>query len=160
MACMYEPFLEASGLFESVAVNKLVRAAGVLLSPILTSGSSAEAEGSSTSFSTLEKRALRDGKGVSGCCWLGRRIWFMPGVVKADNGRVELDGGGELMEAWAVFMEIEEVGGPEEKMERPGVLKSGGVCEGDRFVISSSGAECAFSLDDALRGNNVGCLAP
>ena len=47
-------------------------------------------------------------------------------------------------------MEIEAVGGPEEKMERLGVLKSGGVCEGDGFVISSSGTECAFSLDDVL----------
>ena len=55
-------------------------------------------------------------------------------------------------------MDMEDVGGPEEKMERFGVLKRGGVCDGDRFVESASGTECAFSLDDVLWGSNVGCL--
>lgn len=32
------------------------------------------------------------------------------------------------MDAWAVLAEMEEVGGPEEKMERLGVLNSVGWC--------------------------------
>ena len=62
---MNDPFLDTAGLCESGAVNRLANAVGVLVSPILTSGSSVEAEGSSTSFSTVEKRVLRDGSELS-----------------------------------------------------------------------------------------------
>lgn len=48
------------------------------------------------------------------------------GAVRADKGWVECTGEGELMDANAVFEEIEEVGGPEEKIDRFGVLNSEG----------------------------------
>ena len=46
----------------------------------------------------------------------------------ADKGSDELTGGGELMDAWAVLTEIEDVGGPDEKIDRLGVLNSVVCC--------------------------------
>jgi len=48
------------------------------------------------------------------------------GKVRADSGRVDCTGEGELMEAWAVLAEMDEVGGPEKKIDRLGVLKREG----------------------------------
>lgn len=63
------------------------------------------------------------------------------GPVKADKGREELTGEGALMEAWAVLTDTEEVGGPEEKMDRFGVLKSEDWCTGTWGAArSNSGA--------------------
>lgn len=49
-------------------------------------------------------------------------------MVSAEKGRVEFAGEGALIDACAVFAESEDVGGPEAKMERFGVLKSEGCC--------------------------------
>lgn len=46
--------------------------------------------------------------------------------MRADSGRVDCTGEGELMEAWAVLAEMDEVGGPEKKIDRLGVLKREG----------------------------------
>ena len=64
-------------------------------------------------------------------------------------------GKGELMDAWAVLDETEEVGGPEENIDRFGVLKRDGcviggvglvvVCTG--IARSSSGAELVWYLE-------------
>ena len=43
--------------------------------------------------------------------------------MRADSGLVGLTGEGELMDACAVLADMDEVGGPEEKMDRLGVLK-------------------------------------
>ncbi len=62
------------------------------------------------------------------------------GLVNADNGLDELPGGGALIEACAVLADTEAIGGPEEKIERLGVLKSEGCCaDGATFARSSSG---------------------
>lgn len=44
--------------------------------------------------------------------------------MRADNGPTEFTGGGALMDACAVFEEMEEVGGPDENIDRVGVVKS------------------------------------
>lgn len=44
--------------------------------------------------------------------------------MRADNGPAEFTGDGALIDACAVFAERKEVGGPEEKIERVGVVKS------------------------------------
>lgn len=68
--------------------------------------------------------------------------------MRADRGCVDCTGEGELMEACAVLEEMEAVGGPDEKMDLFGVLKSEGWlgCGGGLEVLveagrSSSGAE-------------------
>lgn len=62
------------------------------------------------------------------------------GLVKADNGLDEFPGGGALIEACAVLADTEAVGGPEEKIERLGVLKSEDCCaDGATVARSSSG---------------------
>ena len=43
--------------------------------------------------------------------------------MRADNGSEEFVFDGALNEAWAVLAETEDVGGPEEKIDRLGVLK-------------------------------------
>lgn len=50
------------------------------------------------------------------------------GTVRADNGPAELAGGGALIDACAVLEETEDVGGPEENIDRVGVVKSEGGC--------------------------------
>jgi hypothetical protein len=45
------------------------------------------------------------------------------GTVRADSGPAEFTGGGALIDAFAVFAESEEVGGPEENIDRFGVVK-------------------------------------
>ena len=44
----------------------------------------------------------------------------------ADNGWIECTGDGELIEACAWLEDIEEVGGPEEKIDLLGVLNNEG----------------------------------
>ena len=44
-------------------------------------------------------------------------------MVKTDKGLAEIPTGGALIEACAVLTDTEASGGPEEKMERLGVLK-------------------------------------
>lgn len=46
------------------------------------------------------------------------------GLVKADSGLDEIPEGGALIEACAVLADTEAIGGPEEKIERLGLLKS------------------------------------
>lgn len=63
-------------------------------------------------------------------------------MASAENGRVEFAVEGALIDACAVFAESEDVGGPETKMERLGVLKSEGCCaERMGAVGSCSGVE-------------------
>lgn len=63
------------------------------------------------------------------------------GTVRADSGRDEFTGEGALIEAWAVLAETEDVGGPEEKIDRLGVLKREVWCmETLGAARSSSGA--------------------
>lgn len=50
------------------------------------------------------------------------------GTVRADNGPAEFAGKGALMDACAVFEEREEVGGPEENIDRVGVVNSDVGC--------------------------------
>lgn len=50
------------------------------------------------------------------------------GTVRADNGPAEFAGEGALMDACAVFEEREEVGGPEENIDRVGVVKNAVDC--------------------------------
>lgn len=50
------------------------------------------------------------------------------GPVRADRGRAELTFVGELIEAWAKLADTEEVGGPEEKIDRLGVLNREECC--------------------------------
>ena len=58
-------------------------------------------------------------------------------AVNAESGRWVFEGGGLLIEAWAVLLETEAVGGPEAKMERLGVankddgLGGSGMCEAE-----------------------------
>lgn len=68
--------------------------------------------------------------------------------MRADRGWVDCTGEGELIEACAVLAETEEVGGPDEKMDRPGVLKredwltvGAGLGRFLEVARSSSGAE-------------------
>ena len=78
----------------------------------------------------------------------------MAGTVSADKGLAGWTGDGELMDACAVLADTDEVGGPEEKIDRLGVLNNEGwviegvgdvtlvgleTCVGE--VRSSSGAE-------------------
>ncbi len=44
--------------------------------------------------------------------------------MRADSGCVGWTGDGELMEACAVLADTDEVGGPEEKIDRLGVLNN------------------------------------
>ena len=54
-----------------------------------------------------------------------------------------------------MLAEIEDVGGPEEKIDRLGVLKSVGACEDEEDTVRSiSEYERGFSLDDVLRGSS------
>lgn len=63
-------------------------------------------------------------------------------MASAENGREELAGEGALIDACAVFADSEDVGGPEAKMERFGVLKSDGWCaKGMGAPGSCSGVE-------------------
>lgn len=117
-----------------------------MTSPRLPSDSSMEPDGSSTSFSTLEKRALRLGVGMlEGWC---RRLVLRLGVVRADNGCGELGGCGLLIDAWAVLTDKEDVGGPDEKMDLLGFENSGRVWE---ELASESWMERDCSLDEARR---------
>lgn len=62
--------------------------------------------------------------------------------MRADNGPVELTGDGALIDACAVFAEREEVGGPEENIERVGVVKWDVGCpEGVWLMAFSSAVE-------------------
>lgn len=55
---------------------------------------------------------------------------------------MEFAGEGALIDACAVFAESEDVGGPETKIERLGVLKSEGCCAGGMGADGScSGVE-------------------
>ena len=47
--------------------------------------------------------------------------------MRADNGCCELGGCGLLIDAWAVLTDMEEVGGPEENIDRLGFENRGGV---------------------------------
>ena len=71
--------------------------------------------------------------------------------MSADKGREELDEGKAVMDAWAVFTETEDVGGPERKMERPGLLNSEG-CEALALALSGFGVERAGALKDGRWG--------
>ena len=67
---------------------------------------------------------------------------MLGGAFRADKGRDEFTGDGALIEACAVLADIEEVGGPDENMERFGVLKREDCCTGAAWVArSSSGIE-------------------
>ena len=78
--------------------------------------------------------------------------------MSADSGREGLTGEGALIDACAVLTEIEEVGGPDEKIERLGVLKSV-VCCGEEVgrarSSSSPGTERDNSRDVVRGGNGV-----
>ena len=66
--------------------------------------------------------------------------------MRAASGSVGLVFGGPLIEAWAVLAETEEVGGPEEKMERFGVEKKALEYEVfDPFERSTSDTERGYS---------------
>jgi hypothetical protein len=58
--------------------------------------------------------------------------------VRADNGPVELAGDGALIDACAVFAEREDVGGPEENIERVGVVKSDVGCPEGAWALASN----------------------
>ena len=119
------------GVAASGAVKSLVKALGVLL-PFRSTDLllAPQTDGSSMSFSTRGVRPVRveDEPSLWYCTVLLEL--FAGGPVKADNGREELTGEGALIEAWAVLADTEEVGGPEEKMDRLGVLKSEDWCAG------------------------------
>ena len=51
--------------------------------------------------------------------------------MSAESGLEGLAGEGALIEACAVFTEIEEVGGPDENIERLGVLNSVDCCSAE-----------------------------
>ena len=53
------------------------------------------------------------------------RVDAIEGLVTPESGRVLADGMLELREARATLGETNEVGGPDEKIERIGVLKAG-----------------------------------
>lgn len=85
--------------------------------------------------------------------WPVLLIGLLEGVVSAKRGLEELDGVVALMEACAVFTESEEVGGPEQNMERAGVLKS--VCCGallDELPVSGKGAEAGGATGPFVGG--------
>lgn len=88
-------------------------------------------DGSSTSFSGTCIRGRLDeddecGVFVSaGSLLLFFRLDADEGAVKTDNGREIVEGRAGLIEAWAVLTETDAVAGPEEKIDRCGVLKRG-----------------------------------
>lgn len=55
---------------------------------------------------------------------MGLRNGLGTGPERDDSGWGEIGGKGALIEACAVFAEMEEVGGPDDRIERVGVLKS------------------------------------
>lgn len=120
----YEACLETVGEATSGAVKSRVNAVGVVVplekaTDVLSTG----VEGSSTSFSACDNRALPSeidgspGNGASVLVVLGE------GLVRADKGIVESPWDGALIEACAVLADTEDVGGPEEKIDLLGVLK-------------------------------------
>lgn len=63
-----------------------------------------------------------------------------------ESGCAELTGGGVLIDAWAVLADSEDVGGPEENIERFGVVNCEGGCEiGLDKAEWTSGAEPAWT---------------
>lgn len=73
--------------------------------------------------------------------------------MRTANGREDCTGAGELIEAWAVLDETDEVGGPEENMDRFGVLNSEGWGVGFAGALLTgearsrwSGAELGWAL--------------
>ncbi len=68
------------------------------------------------------------------------------GTARVESGCAELTGGGVLIDAWAVLADSEDVGGPEEKIERFGVVNCEGCCEvGFEEAEWTSGAETAWT---------------
>lgn len=63
------------------------------------------------------------------------------GTVRPDSGPAEFTGDGALMDACAVFEEREEVGGPEENIDRFGVVKSDVGCPKAVGVLTSMSDE-------------------
>ena len=88
-------------------------------------------EGSSTSFSgtcILGRLDEDDECGVvigAGSLLIFFRLEDEEGAVKTDNGREIVEGRAGLIEAWAVFTDTDAVAGPEENIDRCGVLKRG-----------------------------------
>lgn len=84
-------------------------------------------EGSSTSFSEIGRLRRLMGTGT-GARSIVRDVFLLldPALVADSAARgLELpDGPAELREACAVFADTEAVGGPEEKIDRDGVLKN------------------------------------
>ena len=58
--------------------------------------------------------------------------------MRADRGPVEFSGDWALIDACAVFAEREEVGGPEENMERVGVVKRDVDWPAEVWALASS----------------------
>lgn len=112
----------------AVVANSLVRAVGV--TPLGFCMDCGIAEGSSTSFSSGCIVRRLDGGGGE-CSEEGkaffRAVFGNGAAVKADRGREALaEDAAELMEACAMFADTDAVGGPDEKIDRLGVVNWAG----------------------------------
>lgn len=87
-----------------------------------------EPEFSSISFSICVKGGVGDNIDVLACRRAARREGVDDDAARVDSGCVEVFSGGPLIEAWAVFAERDDVGGPEVNIERLGVLNEVIVC--------------------------------
>lgn len=81
------------------------------------------------------------------------------GPVRAERGRVELTVVGELMEAWARLADTDEVGGPEDKIDRPGVLNRERCCVGGFGAARSSSGTGVGSARGTERREKMGAAA-
>ena len=77
----------------------------------------------SVSFSALETLLLRWPCGISCGYWFVLRLDPAGGLFRADSGWEVWPEGGVLIDACAVFEDMDEVGRPDEKIDRFGLLK-------------------------------------